>query len=73
VLKIIRKKEAAKFQWLQNPSQTNEDNLNNVRHETSNTVSNKKKEYLKDKINEFETNNKNKNIWLLSAIECTLC
>jgi len=41
---------------LQNPSQTSGDNLNNVRHETSRTFRNKKREYLKEKINELETN-----------------
>jgi hypothetical protein len=47
---------------LQNPSQTNGDNLNNVRHETSRTFRNKKRKYLKEKINELETNSENKNI-----------
>jgi hypothetical protein len=47
---------------LQNPSQINGDNLQNSRHETSRTFTNKKREYLKDKINELETNNKDKNI-----------
>jgi hypothetical protein len=46
---------------LQNPSQINGDNLKNLRHETSKTFRNKKREYLKGKI-ELETNNKNKNI-----------
>jgi hypothetical protein len=32
----------------------------NLRHETSRTFRHKKREYLKDKINELETNNKNK-------------
>jgi hypothetical protein len=41
---------------LQNPSQTSGDNLNNVRHETGRTFRNKKREYLKEKINELETN-----------------
>jgi hypothetical protein len=36
--------------------------LNNVRHETSRHVRNKKREELKDKINELATNSKNKNI-----------
>jgi hypothetical protein len=40
----------------------NVDNLNNVRREASRHFRNKKKEYLKAKINELETNNKNKNI-----------
>jgi hypothetical protein len=47
---------------LQNPSQINRDNLQNLRRETSGIFRNKKREYLKDKINELETNNKNKNI-----------
>jgi hypothetical protein len=40
----------------------NEDNLSNVRQETSRHFRNKKREYLKDKINELESNSKNKNI-----------
>jgi hypothetical protein len=47
---------------LQNPSQINLDNLQNIRCETSRTFRKKKSEYLKGKINELETNNKNKNI-----------
>jgi hypothetical protein len=54
--------EAAKLQWLQNPSQINRDNVQNLRRETSRTFRNKKREYLKGKINEHEINNKNKNI-----------
>jgi hypothetical protein len=38
------------------------DNVQNLRCEISRTFRNKKREYLKGKINEFETNNKNKNI-----------
>jgi hypothetical protein len=47
---------------LQNPSQINGNDLQNLRRETSRTFRNKKREYLKGKINELETNNKNKNI-----------
>jgi hypothetical protein len=36
--------------------------LNNVKHEASRHVRNKKREYLKDKIDEIATNSKNKNI-----------
>jgi hypothetical protein len=50
------------MQWVQNPNQSNVDNLNNVRREASRHFRNKKKEYLKAKINELETNSKNKNI-----------
>jgi hypothetical protein len=47
---------------LQNASKINGDNLKNLRRETSRTFRNKKREYLKGKINELDTNNKNKNI-----------
>jgi hypothetical protein len=47
---------------LQNPSQTNGDNLNSVRREGSRIFRKKKREYLKEKINELERNSKNKNI-----------
>jgi hypothetical protein len=40
----------------------NEDNLSNVRREASGHFRNKEKEYLKDKINDLESNSKNKNI-----------
>jgi hypothetical protein len=36
--------------------------LNNLKHEASRHFRNKKREYLKGKINELETNSKNKNI-----------
>jgi len=35
------------MQWVQNSSQSNVDNLNNVRREASRHFRNKKKEYLK--------------------------
>jgi hypothetical protein len=47
---------------LQDPSEANEDNLNEVKWEASRHFRNKKREYLKDKINELESNSKNKNI-----------
>jgi hypothetical protein len=53
---------------LQNPSQINGDNLQNLRRESSRTFRNKKTEYLKGKINELETNNKNKNIRVVSRV-----
>jgi hypothetical protein len=40
----------------------NEDHLSNVRREASRHFRNKKREYLKDRINEIELNSKNKNI-----------
>jgi hypothetical protein len=45
----------------------NDDNLSNVRREASTHFRNKKREYLKDKINESESNRKNKNIKCIGA------
>jgi hypothetical protein len=61
-LKLIDHQKQAKLQWMQNPNQINRDNTQNLRCETSRKFRNKKKGYLKGKINELETNNKNKNI-----------
>jgi hypothetical protein len=47
---------------LQDPSEINGDNLNNVRREASRYFRNKRREYLKDNINELATNSKNKGI-----------
>jgi hypothetical protein len=47
---------------LQGPSEANENNLSDVRREASRHFRNKKREYLKDRINELESNSKNKNI-----------
>jgi len=52
----------AKMQWVQDPSQSNVDNLNNVRRDASRHIKNKKKAYLKAKIEELETISKIKNI-----------
>jgi hypothetical protein len=60
--KLIDQRKQAKLQWLQNPSQINGNNLQNVRPETSRIFRNKKREYMKGKTNKHETNNKNKNI-----------
>jgi hypothetical protein len=45
-------------QWVQDPSQNNVDNQNNVRHEVSRHFRNKEKEYMKAKLEELETNSK---------------
>jgi hypothetical protein len=52
----------AKLRWLQNPSQINGDKLQILRRETIKIFRNQEREYLKNKINELETNNKNKNM-----------
>jgi len=46
------------MQWVQDPSQGNADNLNNVSHEGGRQFRNKKKEYLRAKIEELENNSK---------------
>jgi hypothetical protein len=62
LLRIIDQRKKAKLQGLQDPSEINGDNLNNVRREASRHFRNKKREHLKDKIKELATNSKNKNI-----------
>jgi hypothetical protein len=59
---LVYRRKQAKLQWLQDPSETNEDNLGDVRWKASRHFRNKKREYLKDKINELESNSKNKDI-----------
>jgi hypothetical protein len=56
--KLIDQWKQAKLQWLQNPSRINGNNQQNLRHETSRTSKKKKRENLKGRINDFETNNK---------------
>ena len=50
------------MQWISDPSQSNVNNLNNVRRFASRHFRNIKKAYLKPKFEELETNNKIKNI-----------
>jgi hypothetical protein len=57
--KLLDKRKQDKLQWLLVPSKINGDNLNNVRREASRHFRNKKREYLKDNINDLA---KNKNI-----------
>ena len=52
----------AKMQQVQDPGESNVDSLNNVRHKAIRHFRNKKKEYMKAKIEELETNSKIKNI-----------
>jgi hypothetical protein len=59
---LVDQRKQDKLEWLQDPSEANEGNLNNIRREASRHFRNKKREYLKDKINELESNSKNKNI-----------
>ena len=60
------------MQWVQDPSQSNVDNLNSVRREGSRHFRNKKKAYLRAKIEELETNSKIKNIGTCIGASMTL-
>ena len=45
-LRFLDQRKQAKMQWVQNPSQSNVNNLNNVRREASRHFRNKRKAYL---------------------------
>ena len=60
-LGFLDQKKQAKKQWAQDPSQSNVDNLNNVRRGARRHFKNKK-EYVRAKIEELETNSKIINI-----------
>ena len=62
MFRFSKSKEAVKMQQSQDQSQGNVDNLNNVRRGASRHFRNKKKAYLKAKIEELETNSKIKNV-----------
>jgi hypothetical protein len=61
-LGFLDQRKKAKMLWVQDPSQRNIDNLNNVRNEDGRHFWNKKKEYLQDKFEALETNSNLKNI-----------
>ena len=61
-LGFLDQRKRAKMQWVQDPSQSNVDNLNTVRREVGRHFRNKKKAYLRPKVEELETNSKIKNI-----------
>jgi len=61
-LRFLDQRKQAKMQWVQDPSQSNVDDLNNVRREASRHFKNKRKAYLKAKIDVLETDSKIKNI-----------
>jgi hypothetical protein len=60
-LGFLDQRKQTKLQWIQDPSRRNGDNLNNVRREARRHFRNKKKAYLKAKIEEIEANSKTKN------------
>jgi hypothetical protein len=58
----INPKKQARLQWLQDLSQINGDNSHNEKCGTSRHLRNKKRKYLKDKINEFSIYTRNRDI-----------
>jgi hypothetical protein len=62
MLKLLDQRKEPKLKRLHDQREINGDNLNNVRREGSRHFRNKKREYLKDKINELARNSKNMNI-----------
>jgi len=59
---FLDQRKQAKMQLIQHPNRSNVDNLNNVRRNDSRHFRNKKKAYLKAKIEELETNSKVNNV-----------
>jgi hypothetical protein len=56
MFRIFNQRKQIKIRWLQDPNQSNVDNLNNVRREASRYYGGGG--YLKAKINERKTNSK---------------
>jgi len=71
-LGFLDQTKQAKMQWIDDPSQSNVDNLNNVIRDASRHFREKKKEYLKAKIEELETNSKIKIMGICTAASLNL-
>jgi hypothetical protein len=52
--KLVDRRKQAKLQWVQDPSEVNEDNLSDVRREASRHFRDKEREYPKHKIKDLE-------------------
>ena len=61
-LGFFDQRKRTNMQWIQDPSQSNVDILNNVRRDVSRHFRDKKKAYLRAKIEDLETNSKIQNI-----------
>ena len=59
---FLDQRKQAQMQWLRDANQSIVDNLNSVRCEASRHFRNKKKAFLKAKIEDLETNSKINNI-----------
>ena len=72
MFRFLDQRKRAKMKWVQDPSQSNVDNLNSVRREVSRHFRNKKKAYLREKIEELETNSKIKTLGTCIGASMTL-
>jgi len=61
-LGLLNQRKRTKMKWIQDPSQSNLDSLNNVRREVSRHFRNRKRAYLRAEIEELETNSRIQNI-----------
>jgi Asp-tRNA(Asn)/Glu-tRNA(Gln) amidotransferase C subunit len=52
-LGFLDQRKQVKMQWIHDPTQSNVDNVNNVRRDVSRHFRNKKKSYMKAKIEEL--------------------
>ncbi|KAJ4425705.1 hypothetical protein ANN_27901 [Periplaneta americana] len=59
---VVERRKQANLKFLQDPVEANGDNYFNKKREANRTLRNKKRDYLKEKRNEIETNSKNKYI-----------
>jgi len=53
--RFLDQRKKAKMQWVQDPNQSSLDTLNSVRRDAGRYFRNKRKEYVKAKIDELET------------------
>jgi hypothetical protein len=65
--RFLDKRKQAIIQWLQDPNQSSVGNLDSVRDKDSRLFRNKKKDYLKAKIDGFEINSNQKCLRLVQG------
>ena len=68
----MNQRKRATMQWVQDPSQSNIFNLNNVRREVRRHFRNKKKAHLRAKFKELETKSKKKTLGSCIGASITL-
>ena len=71
-LGFLDQRKRAKMQWVQDPSQRNVDNLNTVRREVSRHFRNKKKAYLRAKIENMKLTVRSKTLGTCIGASMTL-